>query len=419
MAATRPPALPRRSFLHGAAGSALTLAAGGALAGCAQNPGLVETPTDAQLVSPENPATWPVNDDNPPIAGGLRPEQNATLRVYNWEDYLAPEVIEGFQKEYAAFNVEVDVQIYDSLEEGIERIRSGQDRFDLFVPTFDLLGGLVEEGLIRPLTQEYIPNIEQVWPAFRNPFYDREWRYSVPFTVYTIGVLWRADRVDEDISARANPYEVLWDPKYRGRVGIIDDMREAMSVILLKNGITDLNTDSDRHLQLVRDDLLLLAETMDPVITSVAFSDVPEGVVDIALTWSGDAIGAPGYFPEGEGTPEDLRYWSPVDGRGFITNDIATLLSGGRSPVLAHHFLNYLLNYEASLANMAFHGYQAPQTRIDPDLVVREDFIPEQLRTAVIRQEFLDVGYRPSGVPASISDKWQRVWDDFKKALES
>ena len=59
---------------------------------------------------------------------------------------------------------------------------------------------LVYGKLIQPLNHSYIPNITQAWPDFANPFYDGKWQYSVPYTIYTTGIAWRKDHVNE------NPY---------------------------------------------------------------------------------------------------------------------------------------------------------------------------------------------------------------------
>ena len=96
--------------------------------------------------------------------------------------------------------------------------------------------------LVRPLNHCYIPNIKNVWPSFTNPWYDQGWRYSVPYTIYTTGIGWRTDQVPADIGALKNPYDVLWDPAYKGKIAVIDDWHTAMAMVLLRNGITDVNT---------------------------------------------------------------------------------------------------------------------------------------------------------------------------------
>ena len=202
------------------------------------------------LASPENPVTWPVPADAGRIADGLAPEQGATLRVYNWSEYIYKKVVQDFEKKYKKYDVKVQVSTYGNMDEAVAKLRAGQVAFDVLFPTYDYLGKLVQGNFLRPLNHSYIPNIEQVWPAFQNPWYDQGWNYSVPYTIYTTGIAWRVDKVTDDIAKLPNPYEALWDERYRGKVGILDDYREAIGMTLLKNGITDLNTGNQDHLNL-------------------------------------------------------------------------------------------------------------------------------------------------------------------------
>src|SRR5512132_2376780 len=108
--------MSRRQFLRRAGGAALAYPTASALlaaCGHASNPNVVPNnpaPTGATgsaspsalpfpLARPDNPVTWPIYDDNPPIDSGLQAETNATLKIYNWEDYLWPRLVRNFCNE--------------------------------------------------------------------------------------------------------------------------------------------------------------------------------------------------------------------------------------------------------------------------------------------------------------------------------
>ena len=93
--------------------------------------------------------------------------------------------------------------------------------------------------------------------------------------------------------------------------------------------------------------------------------------------WSGDIINAQSYLPEGTG-PEILRYWFPADGKGMVDNDMLVTLRGGKNPVLAHLFINHMLDTEVAKENFSAIGYQPPQNSITPDSLVTEEFIPRE-----------------------------------------
>jgi spermidine/putrescine transport system substrate-binding protein len=406
----------RRTFLRGTLG--LSLGAGTAAlgAGCGRNTPPTAGAAAPQIASPDNPVLWPVSADNRPIPPGLQPERNATLQLYNWEDYINEEVIKAFERKYRAYNVRVKVSTFDNASEAVSNVRSGKADFDILFVTYDLLGQLALGNHLRPLSHRYVPNINQVWPVFQNPFYDQDWRYSVPYTVYTTGIGWRTDKVKKDVAELADPYEILWNSDYYGRVGVLDEYRETIGMVLLKNGISNLNTSRPKHLELVRQDLLGLASATRPVVDVNAYEDLPTGKTWVSMAFSGDLVAAPAYLPEGV-DPEVLRYWFPLDGRGTVGNDLMTILRSSRNPVLAHHFLNFLLDFDMAMLNLEWNGFQPPLVRIDPSVLVEQGYIPSNLTTAVVRQEYFETGFRAVELDPQVDKSWREVWSQFKARL--
>ena len=182
---------------------------------------------------------WPVFAGNTAIKPGLAAERDATLQVYIWEAYINQDVVNSFAKKYKC---KVQLTTFNTMNEALSKLRSGLT-FDVLVgATPDVLGQIVEGQLAQPLSHSYIPNISQAWPDYTNPFYDLGWQYTVPYTIYTTGITWRKDLVRENPYTMKNPWAMPWQPKYRGRVAILDDYREGICLGLMKNGIFDLNT---------------------------------------------------------------------------------------------------------------------------------------------------------------------------------
>ena len=141
----------------------------------------------------DNPVKWPIFADNKPIASGLAPEKGATLEIYNWVAYINEAVIKNFCKTH---NCNYSLTTFNTMEEAISKLASGQLKFDVFFPTVDVLGQLIEAKFIRPLNQSYIPNMANTWSDYRNPFYDQGWQYTTPYSIYTTGMAWRKDKVN-------------------------------------------------------------------------------------------------------------------------------------------------------------------------------------------------------------------------------
>ncbi len=236
------PQLTRRGFLQRSAGAGLLLGSMGSLleacgSGSGASPGGSASPTSTgiPLPRPNHPVTWPIFADNKPIASGLAPEQGATLRIYNWVAYINKKCLNDFGKKY---NCKVEVTTFNTMDEAMAKLRSGQVNFDVFFPTIDRMAQLVMGKIIQPINHSYVPNISQAWSDFTNPFYDGKWHYTVPYTIYTTGISWRKDHVPENPYAMANPWSMLWQGKYKGKVAILDDVREGISLGLMKTAST-------------------------------------------------------------------------------------------------------------------------------------------------------------------------------------
>ncbi len=405
---SRPPLfsrpVSRRGFLARTGGAGLAaLAGGGLLDACA--PGLAGTGS-VPLPRPGNPVTWPVFADNKPIASGLQPETGATLQIYNWVAYVNQACLNHFAKKY---NCKVQVTTFNTMNEAISKLRSGL-AFDVFMGvTVDVLGQLIESKLIQPLNHRYIPNITQAWPDFTNPFYDRGWQYTTPYTIYTTGISWRKDLVHENPYAMRNPWAMPWQPKYKGKVAILDDYREGISLGLMKNGIFNLNTTSRDQIALSRRSLQDLSRMVNVRIDNNDYTEIPNGQVWIHHAWSGDMAAAPYYMPKGVPV-ETVGYWFPTDGRGPVANDTLTVLHKATNPVLAHLFLNYMLDLPNVLENISYNGYMQPLTAVTPQRLVKEKLLPKSLMSTAVLPSYFRRGLGELQLPVDADALWQQAW---------
>ena len=392
--------LPRRRFLQGGAGlSALAVlgATGmtGALTGCASD--LAGSGT-LPLPRPDNPVRWPAFPGNTAIKSGLAAERDATLQVYIWEAYINQDVVNSFAKKYKC---KVQLTTFNTMNEALSKLRSGL--------TFDVLGQLIEGKLAQPLNHSYIPNISQAWPDYTNPFYDLGWQYTVPYTIYTTGITWRKDLVHENPYTMKNPWAMPWQPKYRGRVAILDDYREGICLGLMKNGLFDLNTTDYQQIALARQSLQDLSSLVNLRISQTDYSDVPAGETWITSAWSGDMAAAASYMPKGVNV-DVVGYWFPPNGRGPVNNDTMVVLKGASNPVLAHLFLNYLMDLPVVLDNISFNGYMQPLTGVTPQVLVKEQILPPSLTSTVVVPSNFRTGLFELQLPVDADALWQQAW---------
>jgi spermidine/putrescine transport system substrate-binding protein len=375
------------------------------------------TTTSGKLMGPggiplarrDQPVTLPIYDDNVAIDSGLNLEAGP-LNVFNWAAYINPAIVRKFEKE---FNVKVSITQFENEEEAIAKLTSGKVSFDVWWATVDYMSRAVAGKLIQPLNHSYLPNLTNVWPALQNPYYDQHSRYSVPYTVYTTGIAWRTDKVAKGPADYANPYDIFWHShQYKGKVAILDDQREALGMTLLRRHNYDINTENAAQIKQAEKDLAQLTSIANVKVNVNDYTDLPSGATWISQAWSGDIAGAPYYLPKGV-KPTVLGYWRP-DAHAATQNDMVTILRGAKSPVLAHTFLNFLLDNKIGVENFSWNGYIPPLSVVDPGTLVSQGYIPSNLASTIVRESDFNKGVTIDALTTDGQALWENAWSTFK-----
>jgi spermidine/putrescine transport system substrate-binding protein len=238
----------------------------------------------------------------------------------------------------------------------------------------------------------------------------------VPYTIYTTGIAWRKDLVDENPYEMANPWAMPWNEKYRGKVAVLDDYRETICLGLMKQGIFDLNTTDDGQIDASYNELQNLASLTDVLIDNNDYTEIPSGQTWIHHAWSGDMAAAWEYLPKGVSV-DVIGYWFPTDGKGPVANDTISVLSTSKSPVLAHLFLNYMLDLQVALTNISYNGYMQPIEGVTAEKLIAEQYIPKALSSTVVTPEYFRKGYEELQLPNAANDAWELAWLQFGGGL--
>jgi spermidine/putrescine transport system substrate-binding protein len=362
-------------------------------------------PGGIPLARPDKPVTLPLWED--PIKSGLEPETGGTFTVFNYADYIDKALVDEFGKQH---KVKTQITTFDSMDQCITRLATHAVRADVTNITPDRLAQAVAGKLIKPVNPDYVPNLKKdVWPSLHSPFYDQESRYTVPYTVYTTGIGWRNDKVKEDIPNLSNPWSIFWNAQaYKGYVGVLDDSREALVLAMLYRGNYDINTEDPAVIDKALEDLKALIPICNPKVNITEYQTLPEGTSWLHQSWSGDLLGGVfSYMPEGT-DPSVLSYWAAPRGKGPIQNDCWAISATTKKPVLAHLWLNYIIDNTVATDNfLNFNGYQPPMNSITPDELVAQGRIPANLKTAVMTAEDFGPGALQE---MTLTPKGQALW---------
>lgn len=403
-----PNMITRRKLLQlaGAAGVSIP-SASALLAACGKSPKATEG-QKSLLGRPDSPVELPIHEDVQPIEDGLPVEEGATLQLFNWAEYIAPKVVKTFCEK---FNCDYEYTTFNNMAEAEQKIVSGQVA-DVIWPSAEILGRLVQGKYLQPLNQSYIPNIENTWTVFSDPgpWYDPGWRYTVPYECFPTGIGYRRDVVSDE-EAAAQGYELLWNPDFSGRIGVLDVFRETIGTALLRSGITDVNTEKES-------DIAKAQAALEEL--------VPHGVrIDINYYgnfgekfqvhqgWGTDFVTYVRFYSPKEITPEDVGFWFPED-KGVAANDMMAVAANAPHPVLAHEFLNYMLDNETAYTNFAAYGYPAPLNSMTPESLIDQGDVPPHLADALVTEERWKNSYWIAELPPAAEQMYADAWQAFK-----
>lgn len=366
-------------------------------------------PGGIRLARPDNPVELPLHRD--PIADGLEPETGGTFNVFNYPEYMDPELMDKFGEMY---DVDVRLTTFDNMDQMMSRLASGTVEADVVELLPDRLAQLVAGELLEPLNQDYIPNLRaNVWDPLHSPFYDVGSQYTVPYMVYSTGITWRSDLVNEDIAELDNPWSIFWNANdYYGRVGLLNSPREVLYLAMQYRRHFDINTEDPEIIDRAVEDLKALIDICNPRVDLRQYETVPQGDRVLGQTWSGDAVlGSRWYMAEGV-SPEVLRYYAGPKGKAPVQNDCWALPATSRKPVLAHHWMNFLLDEDNAFKNFTdYLGYLPPIKAIDYDRLRREELIPANLQEAVVTPD--DFGAEAQVMMTLSTEGLSRYQDGF------
>ena len=359
------------------------------------------------------PVTWDIPDDNQPIESNLQPEKGATLKIFNWPYYLKPKIMDQFGHKYGCT---VQLTKYDDMAPGFEKIHSGQVDYDLiFGLTTDYVGRMIAGKFLRPLNHDYLSNFEaNVWDQFKSPFYDRGARYTVPYNVYSTGIMWRNDLLDVDVPHMDNPYDVFWTDAPKDKTALLSNARDPLSMAMMRRGVTDVNTGDPKIINQAHDDLLEVVQAVNPRWDHTDYVDLPSGKTWLHQSWSGNAVDT-FVFLSAKLSPSIFSYWWPplTDPSipGTVANDTIGVLRSGQNPVLAHLFINQMYDPKVALDNFStYTGYQPPIKSIDPESLVADGIVPSNLDTTIVREEDFAKGLQLFELAPQVDALWQDAY---------
>ena len=271
-------------------------------------------------------------------------ESKRTLHLYVWSDYVHPEAIKTFEDKY---DCHVAIDTYDSNESMVAKLLAGGGGYDLIFPTQYFVTILENQGLLVPLEFSKMPNIKNV------DFEELE-RYHIPLTtsalpymLTTTGIGYRADRVE-----RPKSWTIFGDKSYKGRMTLLNDIREVIGAALLTLGFS-VNSEVESEIEQAADLVIQWRQNI-----AKFDSDYKNGIASseflLCQAYSGEIQQVIQEAPE-------VDYSIPQEG-SIVSADMLSIPRGAVDVELAYAFINHVLDPKIARLNMEY-AYANPANK--------------------------------------------------------
>ena len=283
----------------------------------------------------------------PLLFSGCGSDDRAVLNVYNWGDYMDPEIIAQFEKEN---NCRVNYETYTSNEDMYVKVKNSSDTYDVLVPSDYMIERLIKEDMLRPINKDNITNLSNVDTTALNLPFDPGNQYSIPYFYGVLGIIYNKDLVTDPVDS----WNILWNDKYASKILMYDSIRDSMGASLSRLGFS-MNETNEANINAARDALiaqkpLVMAYVTDNVKSLMATKDAA-----MAVVYSGDASII-------MSDNDTLAFAVPKEGSNAFYDNFV-IPKNAKNPELAEKFINYMLTPEVAAKNVEYVGYSTPVTQ--------------------------------------------------------
>jgi spermidine/putrescine transport system substrate-binding protein len=328
-------------------------------------------------------------------AAGCSPRRAHRLNVFNWSQYVAPETIPDFERE---FDVRVRYVTYESAEEMLAKVSAGNSGFDVVFPSNSYIEPLRDSGLLAPLRHERLSNLTNLESRFQSPPWDPGLRWCVPYMHGTNGIVY-----DSAVQPPPNGWADFWTDRFERRVTMLDDPSEVIGACLIRLGCP-LNSTDPGELSRARSAAISAKRLLRAYINAEVKDQLVAGDILMAQLWATAAQFAIDARPA-------LRFVHPAEGFAVYADNATILRESGRVE-LAHEFTNYLLRPRVA-------ARIASTTRTATANAAALQYLPEAMRqngTLYPPEHVLARGQWFTALPPAAQRYRDRIWTEIKSA---
>ncbi|HSH57468.1 MAG TPA: spermidine/putrescine ABC transporter substrate-binding protein [Halomonas sp.] len=295
------------------------------------------------------------------LTGSVQAQENK-LYLFNWTEYMDPEIITAFEEKY---DVEVVQNYFNSNPEMFAKLNAGGvSQYDIIVPSNYYVPRLIETGLVQTLDTTKLENQGNIMEQFRDPSYDPGGEYSAPYQWGTTGIIYNAETFPD----APKSWSLLFDPEVNPGhpFALMGDGQVNMGGACAYLGYDYDCTDIEAWKEAAR----LLIDTKSRGTFS-GFSDgtpqlqqLARGVTHVGLSYNGDYLF---YREDNPDSFKNLEFMIPDEGAEMWV-DVMMIPAKAPNPDMAHKFIDFILDAEVGAQLSNYNYYASPNVAAEPHL---------------------------------------------------
>ena len=336
-------------------------------------------------------------ETSPEPAADFPTPNGGEVNLYNWTDYISPELLERFESETG---ITVNLDNYDSNETLLAKLQAGGANYDVIVPSDYMVAQMIELGLLQEVDPAAFPNGQFIKPEFLDVYFDPGRKYTAPYMYGTTGIAYDPTKTGVEITSWADFFDA--DSPAAGKIGTLNDQVEVIHAALRAVGSAPCSTNRDDYVKV--EELLKNWKPGVAVINSDGvIGRMASGEQIMHMMWNGA-------FTRSQADNPNLQYVYPAEGINLWQDNFA-VPNGAQNVDNAKIFINWMMDPANIGEATNFVGY-------DNGITGSSEFMTAELGAnpaVVIPEEFKALAAPVPGCSVEAIDLYDQVWTNFKK----
>ncbi len=327
--------------------------------------------------------------------------EGTSLTVYNWGEYISDgsdDMIDVNAEFERLTGIKVNYLTFESNETMYSQIKSGGVTYDIIIPSDYMVERLIKENELLEIDTEKISNYSLIEEKYKNVYFDPENKYSVPYSVGMVGIIYNTTQVGTDIQ---HSWNVLWDKKYKDMALNFNNPRDAFMTAQMYLG-QDLNSTNKADWDKAADLLKKGKDNLQSYVMDEVYGKMETGEAAIAPYYAGD-------FLTMYDTNEDLAFFYPQEGTNIFIDSVC-IPKSCKNYDAALMYINFLLEPQIATANAEYIGYASPNTAV----INNPDYYYYQNKILYPDEEDIPKVQYYHDIPDEIRMHYEMLWCDVK-----